>query len=155
MGFGVPAAIGACIASGGKRTIVIEGDGGFAMNTQELEVIRRLDLPIKIFVLDNNGYGSIRNSQRAWFQHEVGCDPDSGLTLPHPCAIGDCYEIETELLLTCNQFKADWLGNVLAEPGPTIIRVKTSPNQQTLPRVQSYRDETGKMRTKPMEEMKV
>ena len=151
MGFGVPAALGACIASGGKRTIVIEGDGGFAMNTQELEVIHRMNLPIKIFVLDNNGYGSIRNSQRSWFQHEVGCDPDSGLTLPDCTDIADAYGIETDWIEDHNlvlQTKS-----VLNRNQPMIVSVRTNTNQQTLPRVQSFKDANGKMRTKPMEDM--
>ena len=154
MGFGVPAALGACIASGGKRTVVIEGDGGFCMNTQELEVIRRLNLPIKIFVLDNNGYGSIRNSQRSWFQHEVGCDPDSGLTLPDCTDIADAYGIETDWLFSPETHNLD-IKHILGRHGPMIIQVPTNPNQQTLPRVQSFKDENGKMRTKPMQEMRV
>ena len=59
MGFGLPAAIDDCIASGKKRTVCIEGDGGFIMNIQELETIKRLGLPIKVFVLNNGGYGLI------------------------------------------------------------------------------------------------
>ena len=133
---------------------MIEGDGGFAMNTQELEVIRRLNLPIKIFVLDNNGYGSIRNSQRVWFQHEVGCDPDSGLTLPASLYIADAYCIESYVMAR-NDTISEKLDGILSNNCPAIINVLTNPNQQTLPRVQSYKDETGKMRTKCMEDMRV
>ena len=67
MGFGVPASIGGCLASGHKRTITVDGDGGFQLNIQELETISRLNLPIKFFVLNNQGYGSIRSTQRAYF----------------------------------------------------------------------------------------
>jgi acetolactate synthase-1/2/3 large subunit len=63
MGSGIPGAIGACLASGGRRTICIDGDGGFQLNLQDLETIRRLNLPIKFFVLNNDGYGSIRASR--------------------------------------------------------------------------------------------
>ena len=63
MGFGLPASIGACLASGRRPTLCFEGDGSFQMNAQELETIRRLDLPIKVFVVNNNGYASIRASQ--------------------------------------------------------------------------------------------
>ena len=70
MGFGISSAIGGCVASNKKRTITIDGDGGFAMNTQELETVRRLNLPIKFFILDNDGYGSIRSTQSAYFEKD-------------------------------------------------------------------------------------
>jgi acetolactate synthase-1/2/3 large subunit len=83
MGFGVPAAIGGCIASGRRRTISIEGDGGFIMNIQELETVKRLNLPIKFFVLNNGGYVSIQTTQRNYFNgHYVGSSAASGVTLP-------------------------------------------------------------------------
>ena len=68
MGFGIAAALGACIASGKKRTVSIDGDGGFQMNSQELETVRRLNLPIKFFVLNNDGYGSIRATSAPIFR---------------------------------------------------------------------------------------
>ena len=75
MGFGLPASIGACLAAGGHRTVLVDGDGGFQLNIQELATIRRLGLPIKVFVLDNGGYGSIRSSQRRHFDGRlVGAD---------------------------------------------------------------------------------
>ena len=83
MGFGLPALIGGCIASGKNLTVGLVGDGGIMHNIQEFETLRRLDLPIKLFVLNNNGYGSIRNMQKGRFAgHFVACDPASGLTLP-------------------------------------------------------------------------
>ena len=83
MGFGPPAALGGCLAGGGRRTICIDGDGGFHMNSQELETIRRLRLPIKFFVLNNNGYASMRTTQRNHFGGRfTASDPASGLTLP-------------------------------------------------------------------------
>lgn len=83
MGADIPMALGAAVATG-RRTICVTGDGGFAMNTQELETIRRMHLPIIFFVFSNNGYASIRNNQDIRFNgHRVGSDPKSGLTLPH------------------------------------------------------------------------
>lgn len=63
MGYGLPSSIGACLAGGGRRTVGVNGDGGFVMNIQELETVHRLNLPIKIFVLCNNGYGAIQATQ--------------------------------------------------------------------------------------------
>ncbi|MCL1941148.1 MAG: thiamine pyrophosphate-binding protein, partial [Synergistaceae bacterium] len=96
MGFGLPAAIGGCIASGGRRVICVDGDGGFQMNIQELELLNRFQLPVKVFVLNNQGYGSIRNSQSNYFnRHFVASSPESGLTLPDTCKVASAYNLPT------------------------------------------------------------
>lgn len=153
MGFGIPAALGACVASGGRRTVCVDGDGGFQMNIQELEVIRRLDLPITFFVLDNQGYGSIRGSQRAYFQGRlVASDPGSGLTLPDPLAVAQAYGLPTARLEGHEGIRAK-VAELLAQPGPRVCRVKLDPDQPTLPRVTSYQRPDGTMATRPMEDM--
>jgi acetolactate synthase I/II/III large subunit len=153
MGFGIPAALGACVASGGRRTVCIDGDGGFHMNIQELEVIRRLDLPIKFFVLDNQGYGSIRNSQRAYFQGRlVASDATSGLTLPHTLAVAEAYGIATARLES-HEGIGEKLEKLLALPGPMVCEVRMDPDQPTLPRVTSYQKADGSMSSRPMEDM--
>ena len=153
MGFGVPAALGACVASGGRRTICVDGDGGFQMNTQELEVIRRLGLPIKFFVLNNQGYGSIRNSQRNYFQGRlVASDASSGLTLPSPLAVAQAYGIATARLESHDQLR-DIVANLMAQAGPLVCEVMLDPDQPTLPRVTSYQKPDGSMATNPMEDM--
>ena len=91
MGFGLPASIGACLAAGRRRTICVEGDGSFHMNAQELETIRRLRLPIKIFVINNDGYASIRASQENYFHHLVAADSTSGLSLPDVKKLAEAY----------------------------------------------------------------
>jgi len=91
MGAGLPYSIGAALATG-KRVIHIEGDGGFQLNIQELETIRRLNLPIIIFVINNNGYASIRQSQQKNFGRLTGADDTSGLTLPNLEDIAHCYK---------------------------------------------------------------
>ena len=97
MGFGLPYAIGACIAEDGRRTVLIDGDGAFQLNIQELETVVRLRLPIKMFILDNEGYGSIMATQRNLFDGRyVGSSPDSGLTLPDVCAVAGAYGIRCE-----------------------------------------------------------
>jgi len=153
MGFGIPAALGACVASGGARTVCIDGDGGFHMNIQELEVIRRLDLPVKFFVLDNQGYGSIRNSQRAYFQGRlVASDATSGLTLPNTLAVAQAYGMATARLESHDGIR-EKVAQLLAQPGPMVCEVKLDPDQATLPRVTSYQRADGAMATKPMEDM--
>ena len=83
MGTGLPESIGVCIANGCKNTICVNGDGGFQMNIQDLETVRRYELPIKYFVLNNKGYGSIINTQDNYFEgFYVGANAQSGVTLP-------------------------------------------------------------------------
>jgi acetolactate synthase I/II/III large subunit len=153
MGFGPPAALGACVASGGKRTLCLDGDGGFQMNLQELETIRRLDLPIKIFVLDNQGYGSIRGSQRNYFNGRlVASDASSGLTLPDVLAVARAYGIAAATL-DDNQDLESRLPALLEAAGPLVCAVRLNPDQPTLPRVTSYQKPDGSMATRPMEDL--
>jgi acetolactate synthase-1/2/3 large subunit len=153
MGFGVPAALGACLASGGKRTVCIDGDGGFPMNAQELAVISRLKLPIKFFILNNGGYGSIRSTQINYFERRfVACDPDSGLIFPdlrksaEACGL-NYIRIESQGNLAAEVF------NALQTPGSVICDVLMAPDQFTQPKVSSRQQPDGKMVTMPMEDL--
>jgi acetolactate synthase-1/2/3 large subunit len=153
MGFGVAAALGGCIGSGGRRTICIDGDGGFAMNPQELETVRRLNLPIKIFVLNNQGYGSIKSTQRAYFQgHLVGSDARSGLTLPDISKIAEAYGIHSFKICNHSNIRQQ-VREVLDDEGPAVCEVMISPNQFTAPRITSGQRADGTMFSKPMEDM--
>jgi len=153
MGFGISTAIGGCVASGGKRTICIEGDGGFAMNTQELGTIRQLRLPVKFFVLDNNGYASIRATQKNYFEGRFyGSSKESGLTLPNVENIANAYGINFIEMESSRDIKSI-TAKVLEADGATICRVKVSPQQITAPRVASRQCEDGSMETAPMEKM--
>jgi len=152
MGFGICSAIGGCIASG-RRTICIEGDGSFAMNTQELETIHRLRLPIKIFVLNNKGYGSIRATQSRYFEGRyVGSSYDSGLTLPSIGGIAEAYGLGHVRI--DDNFRLDFRVNegLNANDRPCVIEVMVDPNQQTLPRVTS-KMVNGKMESCSLEDM--
>jgi acetolactate synthase-1/2/3 large subunit len=154
MGFGPPAALGACLASGGKRTVCLDGDGGFHMNLQELETIRRLNLPIKFFVLDNQGYGSIRSSQKAHFAGRlVASDDTCGLTLPDTEAVAKGYGIPTARLESNNELVGPTLKEMLEQPGPLVCVVRISPDQATIPRAVSFQLPDGSMATKPMEDL--
>jgi acetolactate synthase-1/2/3 large subunit len=153
MGFGIAAAIGACLASGGRRTVCIEGDGGFHMNNQELETVRRLDLPIKFFVLNNGGYGSIQATQRAYFEGRyVGSGPSSGMTLPDTRKIAAAYGLRTAAIRDHAGVRAA-VRDVIETPGPVVCEVFVSPSQVTTPRVTSRQRPDGSMVTAPMEDM--
>jgi acetolactate synthase-1/2/3 large subunit len=153
MGFAVPAAIGACLASGERRTVSIDGDGGFQMNCQELETVRRLNLPIKFFVLNNNGYGSIRATQRSYFQGRfVASGPSSGLTFARISALGGAYGIPTACIGDHTHLR-ETIREVLQAEGPVLCEVMISPDQFTSPKVSSMQRPDGSMVSKPLEDL--
>jgi acetolactate synthase-1/2/3 large subunit len=153
MGFGIAAAIGGCLASGGRKTICVDGDGGFVMNIQELEVVRRLNLPIKFFVLDNNGYGSIRQSQKAYFQNRfMASGPSSGLTLPDFNKVAASFGIETCEIRNHDELKPAVQG-ILSHDRPVVCIVKITAEQVTAPRVASGQRADGSMYSKPLEDL--
>ena len=123
MGFGIPQTIGACLASRKRRTVCVNGDGGFQLNLQELETIRRLGLPIKYFYLNNEGYASIRATQRKYFGGRlVGSDPASGLTLPEISRLADAYQIPHNRIDSPEELKGR-IREALSGPGPFICEV--------------------------------
>jgi acetolactate synthase-1/2/3 large subunit len=153
MGFGIPAAIGGCLASGRRRTISVDGDGGFVMNIQELEVVRRFKLPIKFFVLNNNGYGSIRQTQNGYFKGKlVASDPSSGLTLPDLGRVAESFGIETCEIQNFSQI-APCVREMLSHDRPMVCVVKISPQQTTTPRLSSGQRTDGTMYSKPLEDL--
>ena len=153
MGTGLPGSIGACLASGRKRTVCVNGDGGFQLNIQELETVRRLELPIKYFILCNGGYGSIMATQRNYFQGRfTGSDPSSHLTLPDIRRVANAYGIPTAHIHDHGEIR-NQVRAVLAQPGPVICAVDVSPDERTAPRVISKVQADGSIVSYPMEDM--
>lgn len=153
MGFGLAAAIGGCIASRRKRTIMIEGDGGFAMNLQELETVKRLNLPIKMFILNNSGYASIRNTQNNYFAGRLyGSCPEGGLTLPDWEGVAKGFGLPYKRLAH-NLEQDKKLDDILNQDGPVFCEVIVSPTLITAPRVTSRKTVNGRMESAPMEDM--
>jgi acetolactate synthase-1/2/3 large subunit len=143
MGSGLPYSIGACIATHGRRTILINGDGAFQLNIQELETVARLELPIKMFILDNHGYASIRATQRNMFDGRlVGSSPDSGQTYGIRC---------TEA--TSHEDLPDAIARTLQGGDPVLCRIRVTQSQLTAPRVQAMKTPEGSMISKPLEDM--
>lgn len=152
MGFGQPAALGACLAGGRRRTICVDGDGGFHMNAQELETVRRLNLPIKFFVIDNAGYGSIRASQGNYFQRLTGADASSHMTLPDLLDVAKAYGVHAVDLVDPASMSST-IAQVLEYPGPVVCRVKSIADEQRMPRVSSFKKADGIMDSMPLEDM--
>ncbi len=152
MGFGLPAGIGACVASG-RRTIGVVGDGGLQHNIQELETIKRLGLPYKLFILNNNGYGSIRMMQTRHFKGRlVSCDPSSGLTVPDTLRIAEAYGIKTKRITAKDNLEKK-VKEVLSSKGPVICDVEVEPMLETAPRVSSAVLPDGRIVSKPLEDL--
>ena len=152
MGNGVPGVIGACLAHGRRRTITVDGDGGLQLNIQEFETIRRLDLPIKLFVLSNDGYASIRTSQSRYFGRLAGADDSSGVTLPPLEGVARAYglpyaRIDHDGGLT------DRVRDLLDAPGPCVIEVRTPREEPRAPSLSSMRKPDGSMVSKPLEDL--
>ena len=153
MGFDLPASIGACLASGGKRTVCIAGDGGLQLNIQELATIRQLQLPIKIFVMDNQGYNSIRVMQQNHFDgHLVACDPASGLALPDVSALAAAYGLPVFALQDEGNMR-EVIQTMLAQPGPSLCHVKVDPAAKVAPRTATRRLSDGTLVSTPLEDM--
>lgn len=152
MGFGLPASIGACVASGRKRTISVDGDGGFQLNIQELETVSRLNLPIKFFVINNQGYASIRASQRNYFGRLVGADVTSGLTLPDITRVAAAYDIATARIASVTDLRQQ-IRRVLETPGPIVCDVVVTPDEIRAPRLSSAQRSDGSMVSKPLEDL--
>ena len=152
MGFGLPAAIGACIAAERKRTICVEGDGSLQMNVQELATLVSMRLPVKCFVINNHGYASIRASQRAYFSRVLGADSSSGMSLPSLEKLADAYgiaykRIESTDLLT------QQLEEVLESDGPMLCEVVVLEEEDRIPRVMTKKDADGKLKSSPLEDL--
>lgn len=153
MGFGLPYALGACIANEKKRTILINGDGAFQLNIQELATIAQHKLPIKIFIWNNGGYASIMSTQRNFFNgNYVASNPESKLYLPDIADVAKAYGIKV-FQLTDSKNIAQTIAHVLAMDGPVLCEVKVSPEQVTSPRVQAMKLPNGSMKSKPLEDM--
>jgi acetolactate synthase-1/2/3 large subunit len=153
MGFGLPASIGACFASGRRRVVCIVGDGGLQHNIQELELLKRYRLPIKLFVLNNFAYASIRATQNKFFKGNlVGCDPSSGLTVPDTVKIARAYGLKAVKIGAQANLKSK-LKKVFAYNGPVVCDVNIEPDLMTQPKAVSEVTPDGRIVSRPMEDL--
>lgn len=153
MGYDIPACVGSCIASGNRRTVCVTGDGSAAMNMQELEVIHRLKLPVKLFIADNKGYSMIYGSQNGNFQgHLTGCTKETGLTLPDMGAVAEAFGIKG-MHIENEDHLSEQIAEVLAYDGPVVCTVNADIAQKILPRQCNYMREDGQMASRPLEDM--
>ncbi len=153
MGFDLPAAIGACVAHGRGRVMCIAGDGSIMLNLQELQTLRGHNLPVKLFIFNNNGYLSIRLTQDNFFPgNPVGAGPESGVTFPDFGKLAAGFQIPFERVTTNADLDAK-IRATLAHDGPVICEVMLDGTQPFSPRVSSKRLPDGQMVTAPLEDM--
>lgn len=123
MGFALPASIGVAFASS-KPVMVIIGDGSFQLNIQELQVIKHHNLPIKIFVINNNGYETNRNTQKRYFNRFIGIDKKTGVSFPELNKIAHAYDLDYY------SYHPDLLNEIVKSKKPIICEVEI--NESTI-----------------------
>lgn len=153
MGFGLPGAIGAYYGNQNNEIILVAGDGGFQMNIQELQTIAHNQIPIKIFILNNNGYLAISLMQDNLFEgNYIGSTPNSGVSSPDFLKIASAYGIKS-VKFSSNQELEKGIEDVLNYQGPILCEIEMPEHQLLIPRVQSKKDESGKITSVSIENM--
>jgi acetolactate synthase-1/2/3 large subunit len=151
MGYDLPAAIGAAFARPGKRVICLAGDGSIQMNIQELQTVIHHRLPLKIFVLNNSGYLSMRMTQSGFFGRLTGESAATGTSFPNMVKIGCAYGIPSIRIDCASQL--DQVDRALAADGPALIDVVLDPNQEFEPRSKARQLPDGKIVSPTLEDM--
>ena len=150
MGYALPGAIGASLSDRERRVIVVDGDGGFAQSIAELGTLVQNVLPIKIFLFDNNGYGSIRNTQANLFSGNViGTDRETGIGLPNWRSLFLSFGIEVFDINTDIMIDEDILSSLNSQL-PVAYIVKLDPEQKFFPRVGSRMNADGILTSDPL-----
>lgn len=150
MGWGLATAIGAAFARPGRRVVLTEGDGGFSQNLQELALVRRHNLPIKMFIMANRGYASIRATQRKFFGGAyVGCDEATGLGFPDWLQLFEAYGIPVARL-SAEDRSPTRLSELISGLGPEAWIVDVDPEQPNFPAVTSRILADGSMQSNPL-----
>jgi acetolactate synthase-1/2/3 large subunit len=153
MGYGLPAMIGACIGRGRAPTIGVESDGSLMMNLQELATLRGLNLPVRMFILNNGGYASIRNTQRNYFAGRyVGTGPEAGLMMPDFVALAEALGLPAMRISDASELDAG-IAHTLAQPGPFICDIRLTPNESLWPKAIAVPQPDGTMLSMPLEDM--
>ncbi|MDC3037248.1 thiamine pyrophosphate-binding protein [Candidatus Pelagibacter sp.] len=153
MGYDLPAIIGAYFAENKRHLICITGDGSIMMNLQELQTIIGYKIPVKIFIINNEGYHSIRQTQKNFFNgKEIGCGNKSGLSFPSFKKITQAFGFKYFKISNLKECE-NKIKKINKESKPVICEVKIDKNQLFEPRIVSYKDKNGRLKTPPLEEM--
>ena len=152
MGYGLGTAIGASFSNPGKKIILMEGDGGFCQNLQELALVKRHNLPIKIFIFSNNGYASIRATQRKYFNGSYeGCDEKTGLSFPDWKLLFKAYDIDCSYIN--NDISENQIKEIIESNEPKAWVVRVDPEQTNWPEITSKINDNGSIESNPIYKM--
>ena len=152
MGYGLPAAVGAAVASG-EPVICIDGDGSIMMNLQELATVAGYGLPVKIFLLNNGGYHSMRQTQRNILKCSfVGLDPASGVYFPDFAKTAEAFGIPYHRIETEGNGEQT-IRAVLEAEGPALCEVIVDPEQEFAPKTSSRVLEDGSIVSPSLDDM--
>lgn len=152
MGYGLPSSIGACYGIGMKRVVCVESDGSLMLNLQELYTLKGLDLPIALIILNNNGYASIKNTQRNYFNSRfIGVDSKSGLFVADYEKLADSLSIEYVAVRTHSDFIK--LKKIKTFNKPIIFNVFLNPEELLEPKAIAIPQKDGSMISMPLEDM--
>ncbi|NNM74529.1 thiamine pyrophosphate-binding protein [Enterovirga aerilata] len=153
MGYGLPAMIGAYMASDRRPFIGLESDGSLMMNLQEMQTIASLRLPLRMFVINNNGYASIRNTQRNYFDGRyVGSGPGSGLDIPDLVALARTFGWDAFRIEDCADLRGG-IRQALCHAGPLLVDVQVIPDEALFPKSAALPQADGSMLSMPLEDM--
>jgi acetolactate synthase-1/2/3 large subunit len=153
MGYGLPAAIGSCYGNGKKPMVAIESDGSLQLNIQELATLRAGNLPICLIILNNNGYASIRNTQRNYFSSRfIGTGPEANLWMPSLQSVSATYEIPYVKIEKFEELN-EKLTKAIAMKSMVIVEVFLENNESLAPKVSALPQKDGSMISMPLEDM--
>ena len=153
MGYGLPAAIGAYYASEGRNVICLEGDGSIMMNIQELQTVVYNEIPLKIFVINNNGYSSIRQSQKNFFSGRMtGSGVASGVSVPDFIKVGTAFGLKVKRIDNPKTMEKE-IKDVLNTNGPILCEVITEEEYSFAPKLSSRKLEDGTIVSPSLEDM--
>jgi acetolactate synthase-1/2/3 large subunit len=153
MGYGLPAAIGACLANNRNPMVAVESDGSLQLNAQELATLVAQNLPITLIIMNNGGYASIRNTQRNYFDGRfIGTGPEGGLMLPDLQKLATTYGL-TYLKISDASQLTETLSRAVNTPGPKIVDVHLTPNETLTPKCAALPQRDGSMLSMPLEDM--
>jgi len=149
MGYGLPASIGACLGSGKRQTVCIESDGSLMLNLQELATLKQLNLPITLVIMNNNGYASIRNTQRNYFNERyIGSGKSSGLWIP------DFIQLATAMGIPCLRVTdIEQINAALFDDSLKVVEVMLKEDETLSPKVSAMPQSDGSIISMPLEDM--
>lgn len=153
MGYDVPAAIGACVASGNQSTFCITGDGSIMMNIQELQTIKHNNLPVKIFIINNDGYISIKQTQNNFFEgRNTGAGTNSGVSIPDFVKVGSAFGIESFRITRPDEIDGA-INKMINSKTPLICEIMVNPDYIFSPKLSSKKLADGTMISPSLEDM--